>query len=67
VGLIVSQGKIIPLIAASEARELARIEAIDLHVSLLVDDVRELSRRLDELTGELHAYIGELRKDRGNS
>lgn len=59
-----SQGKIVPLIAASEARGLARIEAIDLHVSLLVDDVRELGRRLDELTGNLHAYIGEMRNHR---
>ena len=62
-----SQGKIVPLIAASEARERAYPDALSESVSTLTLDVRELGRRLDELTSQLHAYIGELCTARGGS
>lgn len=58
----VSQGKIVPLIAASVAKERA---LVDERLAVLAADVREISRRLDEITSELSGYASALREDRG--
>jgi hypothetical protein len=60
----VSQGKIVPLIAAAAEKERVRTDALDLRVDLLVADVRDLGRRLDEITEQLHTFVGNLRKSR---
>lgn len=57
-----SQGKIVPLIAASATQERARISALNARFDLLVADVREIGRRLDEITEQLHTFVGNLRK-----
>jgi hypothetical protein len=61
-GLLMSQGKIVPLIAASAEKERVRTDALNLRVDLLVADVRDIGRRLDEITEQLHTFVGNLRK-----
>lgn len=53
-----SQGKIVPLIAASAGKERA---LVDERLAVLAADVREISRRLDEITAELSSYANALR------